>query len=232
MEITYLTQPPKRYTFEQPKLREWVEKQCRGKVLNLFAGRTKLNVDEYRVDFDKEVPADFYGDAFEFVSTTEMRFDTIILDPPWSIRKSREKYGGRVVGSFTKIKNVLRRILNKGGRVITVGYSSTGMSKSRGFEKIALAVVCHNGDHDDSFAITEEDYEKDIEVIVEEQIKVKSKQELIDTDPNRSVKCQKCKNITKKQIYLVNNKFICIDCYLNSKLKKGKNKKCSQKKQQ
>ena len=43
------------------------------------------------------------------------------------------------------------------------------MSKSRGFEKIALAVVCHNGDHDDSFAIVEEDYEKDIEVIVEEQ---------------------------------------------------------------
>jgi hypothetical protein len=65
-----------------------------------------------------------------------------------------------------------------------------------------------------------------------EQIKVKSKQELIDTDPNRAVKCQKCQNMTKKQIYLVNNKFICIDCYLNSKLKKGKNKKCSQKKQQ
>ena len=182
MEIVYLTQPPKRYTFEQPKLREWVEEQCKGKVLNLFAGRTKLNVDEYRVDFDKEVPADFYGDAFEFVSTTEMRFDTIILDPPWSIRKSREKYGGRVVGSFTKIKNVLRRILNKGGRVITVGYSSTGMSKSRGFEKIALAVVCHNGDHDDSFAITEEDYEKDIEVIVEEQMEVKSGCDANDDD--------------------------------------------------
>ena len=32
----------------------------------------------------------------------------------------------------------------------------------------------HNGDHDDSFAITEEDYEKDIEVIVEEQKEVKS----------------------------------------------------------
>jgi hypothetical protein len=68
---------------------------------------------------------------------------------------------------------VLRRILNENGRVITVGYSSTGMSKSRGFEKIALAIVCHNGDHDDSFAIVEEDYEKDIEVIVEEQKEMK-----------------------------------------------------------
>lgn len=171
MEITYMLQPPKRYTFEQPKLREWVENNCRGKVLNLFAGKTKLNVDEYRVDFDKDVPADFYGDAFEFISTTDMKFDTIILDPPWSIRKSREKYEGRVVGSFTKIKNNLRRILNNNGRVISVGYSSTGMSKSRGFKKIALAIVCHNGDHDDSFAVVEEDYEKDTEVLVEEVFK-------------------------------------------------------------
>jgi len=195
MEIVYFTQPPKRYTFEQPKLREWVESQCKGKVLNLFAGRTKLNVDEYRVDFDKEVPADFYGDAFDFVFNTEMRFDTIILDPPWSIRKSREKYGGRVVGSFTKIKNVLKRILNKGGRVITVGYSSTGMSKSRGFEKIALAVVCHNGDHDDSFAIVEEDYEKDIEVIVEEKMEVKS-----GCNANDDTTTSKCGGVSQEAV--------------------------------
>jgi hypothetical protein len=41
------------------------------------------------------------------------------------------------------------------------------MSKSRGFEKVALAIVCHNGDHDDSFAIAEQDYEKDTEILIE-----------------------------------------------------------------
>ena len=166
MDITYIKQPPKRYTFQQPKLKIWVEEHCRGKVLNLFAGTTRLNVDEYRVDIDRTVPADFYGDAFEFVRNTDLRFDTVILDPPWSIRKSREKYNGRMIGSFTKLKNILPRLLNPNGIIISVGYSSTGMSETRGFKKIALCVICCSGDHDDSFAVAEE---KDIEVVVEER---------------------------------------------------------------
>jgi len=168
MKIDYILQPPKKYTFEQPILKKWVESYCNGRVLNLFAGKTKLNVNEYRVDIDKNVEADFYGDAFDFIMHTDMKFDTVILDPPWSVRKSREKYGGRIVGSFTKIKDNLKRILNPCGRVISVGYSSTGMSKKREFEKIALLIICHNGDHDDSFAVVE-DYEKDLEILVEKR---------------------------------------------------------------
>ena len=174
MEITYMKQPPKRYTFEQPKLKAWVEKWCKGKVLNLFAGKVKLNVDEYRVDIDPKMVADYYGDAYEFVATTNMKFDTIILDPPYSLRKSREKYGGKYIGSFTKIKDALPRILNDGGRVITLGYSSVGMSEKRGFKKIALCIVCHSGDHDDTLAVVEEKEdrialteEKDLIVTVE-----------------------------------------------------------------
>lgn len=163
-----MCQPPRKYTFEQPKLKKWIEKNCKGKVLNLFAGTTRLNVDEYRVDLDTNTSPDFIGDAYDFVLNTNMKFDTIILDPPWSLRKSREKYEGRFIGKFTKLKNILKRVLNKNGRVITVGYSSTGMSISRGFKKIALCIICHNGDHDDSFAILEDEQPKDTEIIVEE----------------------------------------------------------------
>lgn len=158
MEFTYLTQPPKKYTFQQPKLREWTEQQCKGKVLNLFAGTTKLNVDEVRVDIDKNVPADYYMEAFEFVNFAKeqgMKFDTIILDPPYNLRKSREKYGGRYIGSFTKIKNALLPLMNEGCIVIHYGYDTVGMSKSRGFEKIGVCVVCHNGDHNDTLCVVE-----------------------------------------------------------------------------
>lgn len=155
IDFTYLAQPPKRYTFQQPKLKEWTERWCKGKVLNLFAGIVELDVDEFRVDIDKNMPADWYGDAYDFVSTTDVRFDTIILDPPYNLRKSREKYGGRYIGSFTKIKNILPRILNKNGYVIHYGYSSVGMSKSRGFEKVAICLVCHGGDHNDTICLVE-----------------------------------------------------------------------------
>jgi hypothetical protein len=159
MEFTYLTQPPKRYTFQQPKLREWTEKQCKGKVLNLFAGTTKLNVNEVRVDIDKNVPADYYMEAFEFVNFAKeqgMKFDTIVLDPPYNLRKSREKYGGRYIGSFTKIKNALLPLMNDGCIVISYGYDTVGMSKCRGFEKIGVCVVCHNGDHNDTLCLVEQ----------------------------------------------------------------------------
>jgi len=155
IEFTYLSQPPKKWTFEQPKLKLWIEKWSKGKVLNLFAGKTKLNLDEYRIDLSDEFEPDYLGDAFEFVKTTKMKFDTIILDPPYNLRKSREKYNGVYIGSLTKIKNELPRILNKNGLIISLGYSSTGMSKSRGFEKIAICLICHNGDHNDTICLVE-----------------------------------------------------------------------------
>ena len=156
IDFTYLSQPPKRFTFEQPKLKLWVEKWCKGKVLNLFAGKTLLDVDEFRVDLNEEMIADWYGDAYEFVETTDLRFDTVILDPPYNLRKSREKYGGKYIGSFTKIKNILPNILNSNGRITSLGYDSVGMSKSRGFRKIAVCVVCHGGDHNDTLGLVEE----------------------------------------------------------------------------
>ena len=158
--MRYLTQPPKRWTFEQPKLREWVESWCTGQVLNLFAGKVKLNVCEYRVDISNEYCPNSVIDAYDFVKSVSMdeggfKYDTIILDPPYNLRKSREKYGGKYIGSFTKIKNLLPAILVPGGRIITLGYDTVGMSKSRGFEKIAVCVICHNGDHNDTLCLVE-----------------------------------------------------------------------------
>lgn len=156
MRFTYLIQPPKKFTFEQPQLKKWTEERCKGKVLNLFAGKTILLADEFRVDMNKEMKADWYGDAYEFVKTTNMKFDTIILDPPYNLRKSREKYKGKYIGSYTKIKNVLQRIINDGGRIITYGYDTCGMGKIRGFEKVEICIVCHNGDHNDTLCLVEE----------------------------------------------------------------------------
>lgn len=159
MEFTYLAQPPKRYTFAAPKLRKWIEGWCQGKVLNLFAGKTILNVDETRVDIDEEMPADYHLDARLFVGLLQYEkehFDTVILDPPWNYRKAREKYEGRMIGRLTDLKNMLPLILHPKGRVISMGYSSVGMSKSRGFTKIALCLVCHGGDHNDAIGLVEE----------------------------------------------------------------------------
>lgn len=158
IEFTYLEQPPKRYTFEQPQLKKWVEQHRQGKVLNLFAGKTLLKVDEIRVDLDPSMPAQYHVKAEEFVDFAiekGLKFDTIVLDPPYNVRKSREKYKGRYIGSFTKLKRKLPFILNDKGLMITLGYNSTGFPKKMGFKKIAVCLVCHKGDHSDTIVLVE-----------------------------------------------------------------------------
>ncbi len=158
MEFTYLMQPPNRYTFKQPKLKKWVEEHCEGLTLNLFAGIVKLNIDEIRVDIDENVEAHHYGDAYEFVKwcvDNNIKFDTLLLDPPYNLRKAREKYDGRYIGSFTKIKNLLPQILNDNGVVIILGYDTVGMGKGRGFKKEHVCIICHSGDHNDTLCLKE-----------------------------------------------------------------------------
>lgn len=162
MNFTYLYQPPKRWTFAQPKLKEWVESWCRGKVLNLFAGKTRLDVNEVRVDISDKFEPDFCCDALEFISKSKQKFGTIILDPPYNWRKAKEKYHGNYIGSYPRLKNELIKITKQGSRVISLGYDSVGMSKSRGFEKIAIALVCHSGDFHDTICVVEEKMFTDI----------------------------------------------------------------------
>jgi hypothetical protein len=159
MKFYYMAQPPKKYTFEMPLLKKWVEQQCRGKVLNLFAGKVTLCVDEVRNDVDLATPAEYHLPADEFCKmaiTKGMKFDTIILDPPYNLRKAVEAYNGRYFHSFTPIRRMCAELLNQNGRIITLGYDTTGLGKKRGFKKVAVCIVNHKGDHDDTLCLVEQ----------------------------------------------------------------------------
>jgi hypothetical protein len=161
IKFTYLAQPPKKFTFEQPKLKKWTESWCgNGKTLNLFAGKTLLSINEVRVDINKNMPAHYHMDALDFIKQwSGGLFDAIILDPPYNIRKGREKYHvdrkTYYKGMLTLIKEEIHNILKTGGIVISFGYDSVGMSKSRGFKKIGICMVCHGGDHNDTICLVE-----------------------------------------------------------------------------
>jgi len=158
IKFTYLSQGPRKYTFEMPKLKQWTEINCVGSVLNLFAGKTLLSVNETRVDLNKEMPADHHMDAYEFVKMAKengWEYNTIVFDPPYNLRKSREKYMGIYTSELRKIKTLLPDILIEGGIIISYGYDTTGMGKKRGFEKIGICIVNHAGDHNDTLCLIE-----------------------------------------------------------------------------
>ena len=146
----YIKCPLHRYTFDIRSIREWVENQCEGLVLNLFAGKVKLDVDEIRNDIDpEETTADFHLDAVEFVTvwsnSTQELFQTIILDPPYSYRKSMEMYGGRKASPFRQLKDILPSIMALNSKLITFGYHSNVMGKNRGFQIEKIALFSHGG---------------------------------------------------------------------------------------
>ena len=155
--FTIIESKPSKYTFDDLKIMKWVRGWCKGKVLNLFAGENIVDPDEYRVDLNKDLPnINHLGSADFFVKTTYLKFDTIILDPPFSERKAREKYDGRYIGNITKLKNELTRILNPGGRVITFGYQGRSMYDKRGYKRLAILMIDHMGDFNSTIGVVEE----------------------------------------------------------------------------
>jgi hypothetical protein len=152
----YIKCPLHRYTFSIKPIREWVEKECEGLTLNLFAGKTKLKIDEIRNDLDTEAIADYRIDALEFARNWKgNKFNTILLDPPYAYRKSMEMYKGIRCSPFKQLKDVIPSILVSGGKVITFGYHSNTMGINRGFFVEKIALFSHGGAIHDTIASVE-----------------------------------------------------------------------------
>jgi len=145
-KLTLINTNLRRYTFQSPKIRKWVEERSKGKVLNLFAGITKLNLDEIRNDIDKEALAEYHKEAIQFVEEwVGDDFDTIILDPPYAYRKAMEMYKGNYNSKFKLLADKVLDILKKDGIVISFGYHSTFLGKKRKAQLNELCVFAHGG---------------------------------------------------------------------------------------
>lgn len=156
VQFEHIRCPLHRYTFSVKPIRNWVERSCEAKVLNLFAGPTLLQLDEVRNDLDPGMPAQYHLDAREFLrSWNGERFDTILLDPPYAMRKSMELYNGHICSPFRQLKEGIPRVLRPGGLVITFGYHSVVMGRQRGFATERVALFSHGGAIHDTIAAVE-----------------------------------------------------------------------------
>lgn len=141
MNIYYIEAGCHKYTFDDKKVKETVERECEGKVLNLFAGKNNLNVDETRVDISPEFNPQYCMSAEAYLYNYNDIFDTIIYDPPWNERKSKEFYNGHYIGKFTKLKDLIVCHLSSNGKIISIGYEISNFGKKRGFEIESLYVI-------------------------------------------------------------------------------------------
>lgn len=148
LPVTYLRARASTWTFSDPSVKAWVESRLEGRVLNLFAGKTKLNHDGeiVRVDINEERDADHYFDALHVRDHFAVEsFDTVLLDPPFSEIQSRKHYDGEHAGKFKHIRDEVAEVVRPSGKTLTFGYHSTGMATTRGFEKEELLLINHGG---------------------------------------------------------------------------------------
>ena len=143
IDLSYYTVQPNRWTFQSAKIRRWVERHLRGRVLNACAGKTTLTHDHeiVRNDIDERRDADLHVDVCAIADHVEpASFDTVVYDPPFSQYQATRSYDGEHVGDDGVAKQQFDELLRPGGRVIQLGYSTTCMPMNLGYERQAVAV--------------------------------------------------------------------------------------------
>ena len=135
----------------------WIDPFVRNSI---FKSRCK-----FTNDLNPAIEATHNLEALEFLQLFESSsVDGVLLDPPYSFRQIMECYNGigRKVfktdtdGSFySKKKDEIARIVKQGGKVITFGWNSMGIGKTRGFKMNEILLVPHGASKNDTIVTVE-----------------------------------------------------------------------------
>ena len=161
MKIERAWAMPNHQTFSIKPIREWI-----GEVPPLsvdpFARDSELA--SVTNDINPNTNANHNLDALEFLFEIRDQYaQCVLFDPPYSLRQLKECYDGLGVSMtqresqrfFTDIKDQIARITKPGGEVLSFGWNTVGMAKSRGFDIKDILLVCHGGNHNDTICVRE-----------------------------------------------------------------------------
>ncbi len=133
------------------------------KSIDPFANTNKIA--QITNDIDPDMGADYCMDAIDFIKQFNAEsIDIVLYDPPYSPRQVSECYKkvGKTVNMETtqasfwgNLKKEIARIVKPRGIVISFGWNSNGIGKTKGFEIIEILLVAHGGQHNDTICTVE-----------------------------------------------------------------------------
>ena len=154
---------PNRNTFTIVPIVDLLGKYIHGTSIDPFANESK--VADITNDIDEQYETDYNMHALDFLELFDDKsIDTVILDPPYSptqISVVYKKLKHSLSASDTEqkfygsIKDESRRILTDDGVVISFGWNTNGMGKTRGFSVVEILIVYHGGNHNDTLVTVE-----------------------------------------------------------------------------
>lgn len=125
----------------------------------------KLLDEELGPTFLDPFPYPYNGDALEYLqSLSNATITRLAFDPPYSLRQLKEVYHNiglalsqrETQNYWSDLRNEISRIMKPGGRVVSFGWNSIGIGKTRGFDIKRIMLVCHGGHHNDTICTVEE----------------------------------------------------------------------------
>jgi len=159
---------PNSWTFDIPPIRELVEREVEksdGLWVDPFAGKSDIaNVTN---DLHPERDTDYTMKAVNFLNT----FDNgevdggVIFDPPYSASQLKRKYDNIGIEPnqddtnatfFARNRDQIERVCGEGATVVSFGWNSTGVGKTRGFKKREILLVCHGSSRNDTICVVED----------------------------------------------------------------------------
>lgn len=172
MEIYRKWAMPNGKTFKIKPIQDLIENELiEGVIIDPFANEasiSKLMKDKHTYitnDLDEQYKTNFNMDALEFLKTFKNEsVDMILYDPPYSPRQVSECYKALDLSVNMQTtqssywgnqKKEIARILKKGGKVITFGWNSGGIGKTKGMEIQKILMVAHGGWHNDTICTVE-----------------------------------------------------------------------------
>ena len=156
---------PNKNTFSIKPIKDLINRISVGcdVIVDPYANNSKIGT--LTNDLSKEYDTDYHMDALEFLKKTKDNYsDLLLYDPPYSPRQIKECYnsvGYTPEGNYTqasfwsKQKDEIARIAKSNSYVISFGWNSNGIGKSRGFEQIEILLVGHGGNHNDTIVTVE-----------------------------------------------------------------------------
>lgn len=151
--------------------------QCKpiGDFVNRYLSMSNISIDPfarncewatYTNDLDPTTKSDFHMDALEFLEMLKkqkVKADLAIIDPPYSLRQMKECYSsfGRKIKQrestnfYGDLRKAIDLVVVPGGLVLSFGWNSIGMGKTRGYEIQEILLVCHGRAHNDTICVAD-----------------------------------------------------------------------------
>ena len=166
MEIRRVWNMPNKWTFKIKPIKELLKKYVNQEKIWLdpFAG--KYSPGTITNDLNPEMDTDFHIDAREFLRMFDDKYaDGIIYDPPYSPTQVKRVYDNIGLETtmndtrtmfWSEARDEIARVIKLNGIVISCGWNSNGVGKTRGFKILEILMVPHGGIHNDTIIVVEE----------------------------------------------------------------------------